>query len=286
MQSGTFTSGALSLYYEIHGEGRPVILLNGGPGFSHEYLLPIVDLLPGFRLIFYDQRGTGQSEKSPSSEYTVPANVNDLERLAQALKLDRFVLLGHSWGGMLAQAYTLDHPERVERLILADTFSSTSDVQATMQRMRAAVSPETRAVYEKWERAGLYNGRDRYPEEYQAALDLAYEPVTISVPPPPAMQEMFSKVAYDVYRVMWGEESEFKLTGTLVDFNAKPRLGEIQAPALVIAGASDMPTVGMAQAMAQAIPNARLEIFEHSRHFPFIEEPEKFARVMNEFLAG
>ena len=86
---------------------------------------------------------------------------------------------------------------------------SAADVNATLARMRAAVPEATRAIYERYEQAGLYKDRDRYPDEYQAALDIAYEPVTISVPPPEYLQGMFSKVAYDVYRVMWGEETEF-----------------------------------------------------------------------------
>jgi pimeloyl-ACP methyl ester carboxylesterase len=95
---------------------------------------------------------------------------------------------------------------------------------------------------------------------------------------------MFSKVAYDVYRVMWGEESEFKVTGTLAQFDAAGRLDEIRIPTLVIVSTSDMPTVAMAQKTVQSIPNARLEVFEHSRHFPFIEEPDKFLNIMRQFI--
>jgi proline iminopeptidase len=185
---------------------------------------------------------------------------------------------------MLAQAYVLKYPEHVTKLILADTFSSIDDCNATLARMRAAVPEETRAIYERYEREGLYRGRDVYPEEYQAALDVAYEPVQIGVPPPQYLQDMFAKVAYDVYRVMWGEETEFRITGTLAAFDVESRLHTIQAPALVIVGASDMPTVAMAQKTARLIPNARLAVFEHSRHFPFIEEKERFLQVVREFL--
>jgi pimeloyl-ACP methyl ester carboxylesterase len=132
-------------------------------------------------------------------------------------------MLGHSWGGMLAQAYAVKHPQTITRIILADTFSSISDCNETLRRMREAVPPAVRAVYEKWESAGLYKGRDRYPEEYQAAL--------------------------------------------------------------VIVGASDMPTIVMAEKTASLLPNARIEVFEYSRHFPFIEEPQKFLQVMRAFFA-
>jgi proline iminopeptidase len=150
--------------------------------------------------------------------------------------------------------------------------------------MRNAVPEATRAVYDRCEREGLYQNRDRYPDEYQAALDIAYEPVFISVPPPDYLQDMFGKLAYDVYRAMWGEESEFKITGTLAEFDVTGQLPEVRIPVLVLVGASDMPTVAMAQKTAQLIPHAQLEIFEHSRHFPFIEEPDKFLTLIREFI--
>jgi proline iminopeptidase len=284
MKKGYVQSGCYTLYYEVHGDGLPVILLNGGPGFSHEYLEPLQALADRYKLVFFDQRGTGDSDKADIRSYTIDANVEDVEQIRRQLDLGRCAVFGHSWGGMLAQAYTLKYPQNVSKLILADTFSSIDDLNDTFDRMRRSLPPELQAVCEKCEQEGLYKDGDAYPPEYQAALDVAYEPVTISIPPPPCLQDMFSKVAYDVYRVMWGEESEFRITGTLAEFNAEPRLGEIQAPTLVIVGASDMPSLAMAQKTARLIPDARLEVFEGSRHFPFLEEPEKFTSVMRQFL--
>jgi proline iminopeptidase len=241
-------------------------------------------LAPYANLVFFDQRGTGKSDRVDPAGYTIDANVEDVENLREALQLGPCGVLGHSWGGMLAQAYVLKYPQHVIRLILADTFSSIADCNAALARMRAAMPAETQAIYDRYERAGLYKVGDQYPAEYQAALDRAYEPVYISVPPPDYLQDTFAKLAYDVYRTMWGEESEFRVTGTLAAFDVADRLGEIGVPTLVIAGASDMPTVAMAAATARAIPNARLEIFAHSRHFPFIEEPAKFLQVVSRFL--
>lgn len=283
-ESGYIISYGLKLYYEMEGQGSPMLLLNGGPGLSHEYLQSLKVLADRVHLVFYDQRGTGNSDPSPTREYTIPANVSDLENLRQGLGLDRFILFGHSWGGMLAQAYTLEFPQNVTRLVLADTFSSIADLNETLARMRAAVPPEIEAIYQKHELAGIYRQGDRYPNEYQAALEFAYEPVNLSVPAPDYLQHVFSRLSYPVYRTMWGEESEFKVTGTLAAFDVEARLHEIQVPTLVIAGAQDMPTVAMARKTAQAIPNAQLEIFPHSRHFPFLEEPQPFFEVLSAFI--
>lgn len=284
MQNGHVNSDGVKLYYESIGEGEPLFLLNGGPGFPHDYLQELRALSSDARLIFYDQRGTGNSNKADTATYTIEHNVNDLENLRRALNIEKFQLFGHSWGGILAQAYILKYPERVTKLILADTFSSCADCNATLARMLNAVPLETRAVIETCEQEGIYANGDMYSAEYQAALDVAYEPVNMTPPLPEYLQNSFAKIAYDVYRAMWGDESEFRVTGTLSDFDYFPRLGEIRVPTLVIVGASDMPTIEMAERTARAIPNARLEIFQHSRHFPFLEESEKFFRVVREFL--
>jgi proline-specific peptidase len=284
MTNGFINSNGLKLYYEIEGEGHAVVLLSGGPGLSHEYLQPLRALASDAQLVFFDQRGTGRSDKANLQDYTVEANVEDVEQLRRELQLDSFILFGHSWGGMLAQAYALKYPAHVSKLILADTFSSVTELNLSLMRMRNAAPEATRAIYDRYEQEGLYKDRDRYPDEYQAGLEIAYEPVFISVPPPEYLQDVFSKLAYDVYRVMWGEESEFKVTGTLAQFDVTHRLPEIRVPTLVIVSTSDIPTVAMAQQTAQLIPDAQLEVFEHSRHFPFIEEPETFFNVIRQFI--
>ena len=285
MSDGTFTSAGVKLYYVIEGDGFPMVCLNGGPGFSHDYLQGINPLAADRRLIFFDQRGTGKSGKADPSTYTVEANVEDVDALRQELGIEKWDVFGHSWGGMLAQAYAVACPKRVSRMILADTFSSVGDLNETLLRMRAAVPREVRAIYEKWEAEGLYKGRDCYPEEYQKALDIAYEPVSLSVPAPDYLADQFSKIAYDVYRVMWGEETEFRITGTLRTFDVTRDLPKLMMPVLVLVGVSDMPSITMAARTAGLLLNSYVEVFEHSRHYPFIEEPEKFLRVVRRFLA-
>ena len=196
------------------------------------------------------------------------------------------MVFGHSWGGMLAQAYAVKHPARVSKLILANTFSSITDLNAVLARMRQSVPEATRAIYEQYEREGLYRGRDRYPKPYEDAVQQAYDPVFCSMPLPDYFLAEDAQLSWDVYRAMWGEETEFRVTGALARFDVERHLGRIRSPTLVIVGARDMPIIEMARQTARAIPNARLEVFEHSRHFPFIEEPDKFLNVLREFVRG
>ena len=284
MKNGFIHSNSIPIYYETEGVGNPLIILHGGPGVPHDYLQDMRALSPYARLVFFDQRGTGKSGKSNKLDYTLEANVEDTEKVREGLGLGACAIFGHSWGGMLAQAYALKYPSSVRKLILANTFSTVDHLNAALAEMRASMPRKNQETVEKYEREGLYNGRESYPDEYQEAVDAAYDPISISVPKPSYLQDAFRRMSYEVYRTMWGDETEFKVTGTMSTFNFLPRLSEIKAPTLVIVGAADMTTIGMAEETVRRIPGARLVIFEHSRHYPFIEEKEKFVTVMRDFL--
>src|SRR6185503_7174546 len=109
-----------SLYARTIGRGREVIVLHGGPDFDHAYLLPDLDRLrDGFRLVYYDQRGRGNSaEHVRPEDVTLSSEVDDLDRVRRYFRLEAPALLGHSWGAVLALEYALRHPSRVSRLIL------------------------------------------------------------------------------------------------------------------------------------------------------------------------
>lgn len=134
MESGYIDSGGLKIYYEVEGHGEPLLMLHGGPGLAHECLQDLRALAPYARLVFFDQRGTGQSERADPQDYTVGANVEDVENLRRALNLGKCGVFGHSWGGMLAQAYALEHPTKVTKLILAHTFPSAEDLDAALAK--------------------------------------------------------------------------------------------------------------------------------------------------------
>jgi len=285
MKNGFVDSNEIPIYYEIEGDGPPLMMLHGGPGIPHGYLEDTRDLSEFARLIYFDQRGTGKSGKSKTLNYSIEANTNDTENVRRALNLGQCSIFGHSWGGILAQSYALTYPDNVRRLILANTFSSVTHMNEALQKMRVNVSAKLQQIYEKYEGEGLYYQRTSYPDEYQAAVDAAYEPISISVPKPSYLQDAFRNISYDVYKTMWGEETEFQITGTMSHFNFLPHLSKIKVPTLVIVGANDMTTIEMAQETTRRLPEGRLIIFEHSRHYPFIEEKEKFLQVMKDFLA-
>jgi proline iminopeptidase len=284
MTSGFITSNGLKIFYEIEGKGQPLILLNGGPGLSHEYLQNLLPLASDAKLIFFDQRGTGRSDRAELRDYTIDANVEDVENVRRELDLDSCMLFGHSWGGMLAQEYVLKYPDNVTKLILSNTVSSIIDINIANLRMRHSVPEAMRAIYDRYEQEGLYKNSERLPDEYQVAVQAAFLPVYIKSIPPQYLMDVLGNLAMDVHRAMWGEESEFTVTGTLAKFDVTDRLHEIRIPSLVMVSATDIPSMDMVEKMTRAIPNSRLVVFENSCHFPFIDEQDRFINVVREFI--
>src|SRR6185436_20897464 len=127
-QSGTRQVRGVSIFERRIGQGPPVVVLHGGPGAHHDYLLPgFDDLATSRELIYYDQRGGGQSPAPRDTPVGWREHVADLEELREQLGLDRLTLCGYSWGGLLAVLYFLEHPAQVERLALVSPASITAE---------------------------------------------------------------------------------------------------------------------------------------------------------------
>src|SRR5215471_15123126 len=176
IQEGYVDVGGMFLYYEELGTGDPLVILHGGPGASHDYLLPyLIPLAKDHRLVLIDERGSGKSTTlDDPSGYTVEAMAEDVEAVRRSLKLGKIDVLGHSYGGVLAQAYALKYQDTIGHLILASTFHSTHQLNETFKRMLAAMTPELRGRIEAMEKAGLYGHgkeyeKNRYAAPYMAA---------------------------------------------------------------------------------------------------------------------
>ena len=127
IQEGYVDANGVLIYYTTFGRGEPLVILHGGPGASHDYFLPyLLPLARTNKLVFIDERGSGRSEKLEDvKQYTVENMAADVEAVRVALDLGKISLLGHSYGGVLAEAYALKYPEHLSHLVLASTFAST-----------------------------------------------------------------------------------------------------------------------------------------------------------------
>jgi len=276
------------LYTRTAGEGEPLLVLHGGPALSHEYLFPgLSPLADTARVVFFDQRGCGRSSKPRDGRYDMAALTADIEGLRRALRLGRVNVLGFSFGGMLAQEYALRYPNSVRRLIIAGAGPSGADINRRLLEVKAMASPRVRGVVDRIEAAAPFTG-DAYPPEYAAAVDEAYRPFSFHrLPgPPPEVAGALGKISFDVYKVLWGDRGEFRVTGILRDWDRLEDLPRIAVPTLILIGRYDLTSVDTAREMGRRIPTSRVVVFEESGHFMYLEEPETFLSEVRAFLRG
>ncbi|MGH7682698.1 MAG: alpha/beta fold hydrolase, partial [Candidatus Eiseniibacteriota bacterium] len=224
ISEGYVEANGVWIYYKTIGRGAPLMVVHGGPGASHDYLMPhLVPLAKDNRLIFIDERGSGRSPSlEDPKQYTIEGMVEDVEAVRIALRLGKINLLGHSYGGALAQAYALKYQQNLSHLILCSTFSSTKAMNQVLVEMKERMAPELRERIERFERTGLYGQgqgfqQARYPDDYMvAAWGEAYFPY-LYVRRPDANFDPVGNgmMSWDLYREMWGSHGEFVIDGNL-----------------------------------------------------------------------
>lgn len=274
-------------YYRIVGESRdwknPLVLLHGGPGSTHNYF-ELLDALAeeGRALIMYDQLGCGRSATGSHPElWNMETWKGELEALRQYLGLDRIHLLGQSFGGMLALAYVCDeHPEGVESLILSSTLPSSALWAREQHRMIRLMPERMQEAIRTAEETGNY-GTSEYEEANREFMRRHCAPDV--TPDSPECVRREKGEGREAYMTAWGP-NEFTPLGNLKDFEYRDQLGEIQIPSLIISGVNDLCTPLVAKTMYDAIPDARWELFENSRHMPFLEENGKYLRVVSAWM--
>jgi proline iminopeptidase len=266
------------------GSKGTVVMLHGGPGGSHDYLLSFADLArQGYRVVLYDQLGCGATARAKEDqEYSVERDVADLDALRTGLELGRVHVIGSSYGGMLALAYALAHPEGVRSLVIASGLASVPLARSEMERLCRELPPPFPALLEKHAARGEFD----HPE-YQAATELFYRRHVCRLDPWPAeLLRTFQLMDGSAkYRYMNGP-NEFTITGTTRDFDLTPRLGEIRAPTLVTVGRYDEVTPTVARAIRDGIPGAELTEFSQSSHSAFWEERERYMERVGGFLSA
>lgn len=293
MEEGFVDSGGVLIYYKAIGAGEPLLVLHGGPGASHDYMLPyLLPLARTNRLIFIDERGSGRSSKlDDPTGYTVEAMVHDVEAVRDKLGLGKIALLGHSFGGVLAQAYAFEHQDRLTHLILASTFHSTRQLNEVFRSMKANMAPELRDRIDAMERAGLFGrGKDyekhRYTDAYMvAAWGEGYFPYLYGRRPDANYDPVASGVmSWDLYRAMWGSNGEFVVDGNLVSVEYADRLATLTVPTLVAVGDHDQVDPSLSRDMQARIPGAQLVVFPKSGHMTFVDQPAMFVKTVDAFI--
>lgn len=263
------------------GDGYPVIVLHGGPGLDHhmfgDYLDPLAER---FRLLLVDQRAQGRSEQAPQHTWTLERMAQDVIMLARTLRLERYAVLGHSYGAFVALQNAVDYPGMAAQTIVSSGLPSARYLDA-VERNLAAFEPVSlrEQVTASWDReaeattqedvASLLH--DQLPFQFGDPLDRLIEVYE--------RRSAGAVFAPDVLRHF--------ATSDYGGIEVEDRLGDIASPVLVLAGRFDRTcVVEAAEAMGQGIPRNRLHVFERSGHMTFVEQNEDYLRVVGDFLAA
>ncbi len=294
IEEGYVDAHGVMIYYTTIGRGAPLLIVHGGPGASHDYFLPyLLPLARTNKLIFIDERGSGRSQKLEDvKQYTVEKMAEDVEAVRAELDLGKISLLGHSYGGVLAQAYALKYPEHLSHLVLASTFASTKEMNQVLAKIKSQMPPGKLALTNALEKAGLFGKgaaweRDRYSETYATlAWGDGYFPKLYGARPDPNYdpQAQDTTLAWDVYREMWGSDGEFVIDGNLRSVEYLDKLPTIKVPTLIIAGDHDECDPSMSKEMHAKIAGSKLIILPNSGHMAFVDQQNMWNRNVAEFV--
>ncbi len=266
-----------TLYYETHGQGTPMFIMHGGLGMDHTYFRPWLDQLADqVTLVYYDHRANGRSERPASLEdVTHETWAADAEALREHLGYDQILLFGHSYGGFLAQEYAIRYGDRLKGLVLSCTAPAMDYGEVIMANAQARGGPQ------EMEALTELLSRPMADDEEMGAKLGAILPLYFNRPDPSIIADIGSRGVYSA--AAWNHAA----AKCMPVFNYLADLGDITAPTLVLSGADDYitPPAQGGERIHAAIPSSQLVIFEHSGHFPFIEENDKFMQVMRGWLA-
>jgi proline iminopeptidase len=292
-QEGFVDAHGVLIYYKSVGQGPPLMVVHGGPGADHTYFLPyLLPLARTHRLIFIDERGSGRSERlQDTSRYTVEAMADDVEDVRVALSLGQISLLGHSYGGVLAQAYALKYQQNLSHLILNSTFPSTRAMNEVLAREKARMPPHKLARLNQLESAGLFGKgeaweRGRYLEEYEKlAWGPGYYPFLFGARPDSSYDPVTGAPSnWELYREMWGSHGEFVIDGNLKSVEYVDRLATIHVSTLILVGDHDECDPSLSREMHAKIAGSQLVILPNSGHMNFVDQPDMWHKTVEEFL--
>jgi proline iminopeptidase len=281
-EEGMKTINGTELYYKIMGKGTPVVILHGGPGLDHTYLLPQMSALAEhFKLIFFDQRASGRSASVvDTNSMTMDNFVEDVEGVRKVFMLGKMNLLGHSWGGLVAMFYAIKYPRNLNSLVLMNstpasaamrnasfgvmmkhTTHDDSLAQATLMRTDGFRKGDPKVIADFFRilfRGTFYDRR--YADSLTLTIDTSY-----------ATKRRFMQYL--------SEDS------SLASYDIHSKLSVVRCPILIVGAVYDLVAPESNEKIHQSIPVSSLVVLDSCGHFPYIESLKKLFNTLDKFLA-
>ncbi|MDX1640501.1 MAG: alpha/beta hydrolase [Balneolaceae bacterium] len=278
-QEGIEEINGTEIFYKRMGEGEPVIIVHGGPVLDHGYLVPyFAPLAEDYELIYYDQRLSGRSSAEVDSVDITMANfVEDIEELRKEMDVGKVHLMAHSWGGLLAMKYAIKYPSNLNSLILLNSMPASTDLwQKETQLVAQNVSSK-----DSLKRQEIMSS-DLFQTDPQKAIEQLLILSFRSQFEDPSLADSLDFYIPEDY--MMRSQQFGNLMADLMNYDLHSDLEDLQVPTLLIYGGSEPAATISGSELDTIIPNSELVLMQNSGHFPFIEQPEDFLAVIQDFL--
>jgi len=270
------------IHYKSFGEGKPLLVINGGPGFPSTQFQDLArGLAKDRRVIIFDQRGTGLSEVKYMNRSTISMAkmVEDIEVLREHLNINKWNILGHSFGGVLSMYYADKHEKRVNKLILSAsggmdlefTVHMPANIQSRLGAGRVEKIAEINERY-KLDRSNAQIHNERFG---QVAWAYVYDKTQVD-----AVVKKWTEGDPFVFRVndlIWQDLRKGP-------YNKKSEMAEFKRPVLILHGRQDIIGESVAMDSHMVFPNSRLEFINEASHYLWLDRPDEYFRLIDEFL--
>ena len=277
--SGLLAVNGTTLYHQNVGDGKPLLIIHGGPGLSHDYLVSgMQSLSNSLQLIMYDQRGSGRSalDVDPSS-MTISSFVSDIDAIRQQFDIDRLNILAHSWGGLLAMHYAIAYPDKLENLVLVNSINANPSFDAESNRILAdRLTEQDNAQRTSIFQTEAFQRRD--PQSIETLMKIGFK------------HQFYDKTFLDSLDLhitdSYSKSSELlqHLGPELSNYDLHQNLSVLEIPTLLIYGSFDPLSNVAAHRLNETFQNSELVILPNCGHFPFIECNDAFTAEVLNFL--
>lgn len=263
--------------YQKFGEGYPVLIVNGGPGMNSNGFAALAKMLSeNNTTIIYDQRGTGASkiENLDASNITIDLMVEDIETLRKELGYEQWIVLGHSFGGMLAYAYASKYPESLKAMIQSHSGGMDLKIRDGFDIMSGLTRTERDSLTHYMAKIRL--GDDSYETALKRAEFLA--PAYLydgSLAPKIASRLTERNMMINSW--VWDDLDR-------IDFDASEEMKSFNKPVLILIGENEVAPISLAELAHETLPNSRLVIMPECGHYGWIERPDIYLKEVKDFL--
>jgi proline iminopeptidase len=280
-KDGFAESNGVKIYYRTLGTGTPILIINGGPGLNSDGFVDLARTLSTHnQTIIYDQRGTGKSvmQKIDASTITMQLMIDDIENLRKQLKIERWIILGHSFGGMLASYYATIHPNKIISMILSSSGGIDLDLLSYVSKnINARLTPQQLDSANYWSQK-IAAGDTSYFARWQRARALANAYV-YDKKYAPLIAERLTHSNLDVNSLMWQDMQK-------IHFNCAAKLSTFIKPVLIIQGRQDIIEQTTSQKANKILKNSNLVILDHCVHYGWLDNREAYLSEVEKFISG